>query len=150
MRQACGVEGVERFGEGRDAVAQVVLAHLQVQSVAATLRRMREVSGLTREQAAEVLSCTTSKIGDPKTGRSGAKPLELAALLDRYGISGHERGDLVEFARESQFRRPRGGRWVTVPSSHRRFLDLERQATSARARRVPVPAGARAPTRQGT
>lgn len=99
--------------------------------VAATLRRMREEAGLSREQAAEVLSCTTSKIGDLETGRSGVKPLELAALLDRYGISGDEREELIEFARASQTRRPRGGHWVTIPVSHRRFVDLERQATSA-------------------
>jgi transcriptional regulator with XRE-family HTH domain len=99
--------------------------------VAATLRRMREEAGLTREQAAEVLSCTTSKIGDLETGRSGAKPIELAALLDRYGVSGAERDDLINFARVSQSRRPRGGHWVTVPGSYRRFLDLESQATSA-------------------
>ncbi|MGH3589611.1 MAG: helix-turn-helix domain-containing protein, partial [Pseudonocardiaceae bacterium] len=99
--------------------------------VAATLRRMREKAGLTREQAAEVLSCTTSKIGDLETGRSGAKPIELTALLDRYGVSGDERDDLLEFARKSKSRRPRGDDWGTVPSSHRRFLDLERQATSA-------------------
>jgi transcriptional regulator with XRE-family HTH domain len=99
--------------------------------VAATLRRMREEAGLTREQAAEVLSCTTSKIGDLETGRSGAKPIELAALLDRYGITGDDREDLIEFARTSQTRRRRGGHWVTIPSSHRRFLDLESQATSA-------------------
>ncbi len=99
--------------------------------VAATLRRMREEAGLTREQAAEVLSCTTSKIGDLETGRSGAKPIELAALLDRYGVTGDEHDELIEFARTSQTRRPRGGHWVTIPGSHRRFLDLERQATSA-------------------
>ncbi|MGH3916124.1 MAG: helix-turn-helix domain-containing protein [Pseudonocardiaceae bacterium] len=99
--------------------------------VAATLRRMREEAGLTRDQAAEVLSCTASKIGDLETGRSGAKPVELAAILDRYGVTGDEREELIEFARTSQARRPRGDHWVTIPSSHRRFLDLERQATSA-------------------
>ncbi|MGQ0775270.1 MAG: helix-turn-helix domain-containing protein [Pseudonocardiales bacterium] len=99
--------------------------------VAATLRRMREDVGLTRDQAAEVLSCTASKIGDLETGRSGAKPVELAALLDRYGVTGDEREELLTFARESQARRPRGDHWVTIPGHHRRFLDLERQATSA-------------------
>jgi transcriptional regulator with XRE-family HTH domain len=99
--------------------------------VAATLRRMREEAGLSREQAAAVLSCTASKIGDLETGRSSPKPLELAALLDRYDVTGEEREELIEFARASQTRRPRGGHWVTIPLSHRRFLDLERQATSA-------------------
>ncbi|MGH3822533.1 MAG: helix-turn-helix domain-containing protein [Pseudonocardiaceae bacterium] len=74
---------------------------------------------------------TASKIGDLETGRSGAKPVELAALLDRYGVTGDERDELIEFARTSQTRRPRGDHWVTIPGSHRRFLDLERQATSA-------------------
>jgi len=99
--------------------------------VAATLRRMREDAGLTRDQAAEVLSCTASKIGDLETGRSGAKPVELGALLDRYGVTGDEREELITFARESQARRPRGDHWITIPGGHRRFLDLERQATSA-------------------
>lgn len=99
--------------------------------VAATLRRMREEAGLTRDQAANVLSCTASKIGDLETGRSGVKPVELGALLDRYGVTGDERDDLMEFARTTQTRRPRGSHWVTIPVSHRRFLDLERQATSA-------------------
>ncbi|MGH4015546.1 MAG: helix-turn-helix domain-containing protein, partial [Pseudonocardiaceae bacterium] len=76
--------------------------------VAATLRRMRDEAGLTREQAAEVLGCSASKIGDLETGRSGPKPAELAALLDRYGVSGDERDDLIAFSRESQSRRPRG------------------------------------------
>ncbi|MGH3852448.1 MAG: helix-turn-helix domain-containing protein [Pseudonocardiaceae bacterium] len=99
--------------------------------VAATLRRMREEAGRTREQAAGVLGCTVSKIGDVETGRSGVKPVELAALLDHYGITGDERDDLIEFARTSQTRRSRGGHWITIPVSHRRVLDLERQATSA-------------------
>lgn len=99
--------------------------------VAATLRRMREEAGRTREQAAGVLSCTTSKIGDVETGRSGVKPVELAALLDHYGITGDEREDLIEFARKSQTRRPRGDDWATVPGSYRRLTDLERQSTSA-------------------
>lgn len=99
--------------------------------VAATLRRMREDAGVSREQAAAVLGCTASKIGDLETGRSGAKPVELAALLDCYGVTSDERHDLIEFTRTPKSRRPRGSHWATIPGSHRRFLDLERQATSA-------------------
>lgn len=78
-----------------------------------------------------MLTCPASKIGDLETGRSGPKPVELAALLDRYGVTGDERDELMDFARTSQTRRSRGGHWITIPGSHRRFLDLERQATSA-------------------
>lgn len=100
--------------------------------VAATLRRMREQAGVTREQAAEVLGCTNSKIGDLETGRSAPKPAELATLLDHYGIADDERADLIEFARASRSRRPRGPyAAAAIPGSHRRALDLEAQAVSA-------------------
>ncbi len=100
--------------------------------VAATLRRMREQAGVTREQAAEVLGCTHSKIGDLETGRSAPKPAELAMLLDHYGVADHERADLIEFARASRSRRPRSPYTAAViPATHRRAVDLEAQAVSS-------------------
>ncbi len=100
--------------------------------VAATLRRMREQAGVTREQAAEVLGCTDSKIGDLETGRSAPKPAELATLLDHYGVADEDRADLIEFARASRSRQPRGPyAAAAIPGTHRRAVDLEAQATSA-------------------
>ncbi len=56
--------------------------------VAAMLRSMREEAGITREQSAQALGCTTSKIGDLETGRSAPKVAELDRLLDLYRICG--------------------------------------------------------------
>jgi transcriptional regulator with XRE-family HTH domain len=100
--------------------------------VAATLRRMREQAGCTREEAAEVLGCTHSKIGDLETGRSAPKPAELDRLLDHYGVAGSDRADLIEFARASRSRRPRSPYTApALPGTHRRAVDLEAQAVSS-------------------
>jgi transcriptional regulator with XRE-family HTH domain len=100
--------------------------------VAATLRRMREQAGVTREQAGEVLGCTHSKIGDLETGRSAPKPIELERLLDHYGVASEDRADLMEFAQASRRRRPRSPyAAAAIPGTHRRAVDLEAQAVSS-------------------
>jgi transcriptional regulator with XRE-family HTH domain len=102
--------------------------HVQV---AATLRRMREQAGVTRDEAASVLGCTRSKIGDWETGRSKPKPTELERLLDHYGVVSAERDELVEFARTSQTRRkPSPYTAAVIPVAVRRAVDLEAQAIS--------------------
>jgi transcriptional regulator with XRE-family HTH domain len=101
------------------------LARIQV---AATLRRMREHSGVSRDAAARQLYCTVSKIGDIETGRSGAKPAELEKLLDLYRITGEDRDELIETARTSRSRRKRNASRPTIPSNEGRYMDLESQA----------------------
>ena len=102
--------------------------HVQV---AATLRRMREEAHVTRDEAASVLGCTRSKIGDLETGRSKPKPVELDRLLDHYGIIGPERDEMIEFARSSRTRRkPSPYTTAVIPATVRRAVDLEAQAIS--------------------
>jgi transcriptional regulator with XRE-family HTH domain len=102
--------------------------HVQV---AATLRRMREEARVTRDEAASVLGCTRSKIGDLETGRSKPKPAELDRLLDHYGITGPERDEMIEFARSSRTRRrPSPYTTAVIPATVRRAVDLESQAIS--------------------
>ncbi|MGM1064907.1 helix-turn-helix domain-containing protein [Saccharothrix sp. Mg75] len=108
---------------------RVQTEHVQI---AATLRRMREQAGVSREGAAVLLGCTISKIGDLETGRSKPKPVELERLLDHFGVTGDERAELIEFARTSRGRRPPGPYTAaTVPNNHRRIVDLEAQAVSS-------------------
>jgi transcriptional regulator with XRE-family HTH domain len=100
--------------------------------VAAMLRSMREEAGITREQSAQALGCTTSKIGDLETGRSAPKVAELDRLLDLYGVAGAERAELLEFARASRRRKPRSKyAAVVVPYTQRRAADLEAQALAS-------------------
>lgn len=100
--------------------------------VAAMLRSMREEAGITREQSAQALGCTTSKIGDLETGRSAPKVAELDRLLDLYRIAGAERAELLEFARASRRRKPRSKyATVVVPYTQRRAADLEAQSLAS-------------------
>jgi hypothetical protein len=101
------------------------LARIQV---AATLRRMREHAGVTRDAAAAELFCTVSKIGDLETGRSAVKPLEMERLLDLYRVTGPERDELIDTARAS--RRTRRTSGPRIPTSEQRLVDLEAQARS--------------------
>jgi transcriptional regulator with XRE-family HTH domain len=100
--------------------------HVQV---AATLRRIREAAGVTRDEAAKVLGCSVSKIGDLEVGRSKPKPAELEALLNHYGNTGQDRDELVEFARTSRGRRkPSPYTTAVIPADIRRAVDLQAQA----------------------
>jgi transcriptional regulator with XRE-family HTH domain len=102
--------------------------HVQV---AAMLRRMRVEAGVTRNEAASLLGCTRSKIGDLETGRSKPKPAELERLLDHYGVIGRERDEMIEYARTSHSRRRQI--LYTAPKispTVRRAVDLESQAVS--------------------
>ncbi|MBP2185242.1 helix-turn-helix domain-containing protein [Amycolatopsis magusensis] len=97
--------------------------------VAAVLRRLREQAGVTRGEAAELLGCTPSKIGDLELGRSGAKPAELEKLLVHYGAGPGQRTELIRCARDAHGRKPRGTYGpAPVPANLRRVLDLEAQA----------------------
>lgn len=93
---------------------------------AATLRRIRERAGVSREQAADILGCSPSKISDLEVGRSRPKPAELEKLLDHYGITDNERAELVTFARTSRSRRPASPYTTAViPTNIQRAVDLQ-------------------------
>ncbi|WP_189059436.1 helix-turn-helix domain-containing protein [Longimycelium tulufanense] len=96
--------------------------------VAATLRRMREEAGLSRDEAAAALDCTAAKISNLELGRTGVKTLELEKLLDLYDASGDEREALIETARAARGRRPRTPHGSLLPLRFRRAYDLETQA----------------------
>jgi DNA-binding XRE family transcriptional regulator len=54
----------------------------------AQLRRMREANGITREEAAETIGSSESKIDRMESGRVGFKPHDVAELLTLYGVVG--------------------------------------------------------------
>ncbi|MGA6168371.1 helix-turn-helix domain-containing protein [Amycolatopsis magusensis] len=98
----------------------------------ARLRMLREHAEVAREDAARLLGCTPSKIGDLETGRSKPKRAELEKLLIHYGAPQHEREYLLALARMPAPRRPQGTySTLGVPAIQRRVLDLEAQAVSA-------------------
>jgi transcriptional regulator with XRE-family HTH domain len=55
--------------------------------VGAELRRLRERAQVTREQAAEAIRASESKISRLELGRTGFKPRDVSDLLAFYGVS---------------------------------------------------------------
>lgn len=68
----------------------------------AQLRRLREASGVTAEEAAEAIRATHSKISRLERGRSGAKQRDVADLLSLYGVTDEtEREQMLMWARQA-------------------------------------------------
>lgn len=93
------------------------------------LTDLRKRSGKDRAEAASVLTCSEAKIGTIERGRSAVAPLELAALLDLYGVRGDERVDVEHLASEARRRRPRTPWGSVIPERLRRFFRYEETAT---------------------
>ena len=71
-------------------------------ALGAQLRRLRETSGITTEEAAEAIRATHSKISRLERGRSSAKQRDVADLLTLYGVTGEtEREDMLMLARQA-------------------------------------------------
>jgi transcriptional regulator with XRE-family HTH domain len=95
----------------------------------AELRRLREETGLTIDQVAEVLECSQSKVSRIETGRVGATPRDVRDMLALYRVPDAQREAMVQIAREA--RQP--GWWQTfvdVPDGVPAYVGLEAAATS--------------------
>jgi transcriptional regulator with XRE-family HTH domain len=98
------------------------------------LRKLRETSNITTEQAAAVIRATHSKISRLERGRSGAKHRDVADLLTLYGVTDEaEREKLLTLA--SQANAP--GWWQqysdVLPKWLELYIGLEKAASIIRA-----------------
>jgi transcriptional regulator with XRE-family HTH domain len=66
------------------------------------LRRLREGAGLTIEQVAERLECSTSKISRIETGQSGVSPRDVRDILGAYAVPAADVDGLLQIAREAR------------------------------------------------
>lgn len=66
------------------------------------LRRLREEAGITIEQVAERLECSTSKISRIETGQNGVTPRDVRDIAGVYGVVGDDAESLLQFAREAR------------------------------------------------
>ncbi|HEY0934637.1 MAG TPA: helix-turn-helix transcriptional regulator, partial [Trebonia sp.] len=93
----------------------------------AALRALRNVRGLTVEQAAGELLCSPSKVSRIETGQRGATPRDIRDLCDLYGvIEAAERERLMTLAREGK----QQGWWQSFELPHSTFVGLEQAAVS--------------------
>ncbi|MDQ3404635.1 MAG: helix-turn-helix transcriptional regulator [Actinomycetota bacterium] len=96
--------------------------------IAFELRKLRDRSGLSREDAAKAIQGSAQNVGHMENGRSLPGPLELERLLELYGVP-----ERVEFWRELRLRAKKGKDWwigfgEAVPEYFNLFLGLESSA----------------------
>lgn len=73
---------------------------------AVELRRLREKSGVSRDQAAVAVKGSKQNIGHIEVGRTLPKPLELDRLLELYGVP-----ERAEFFQDLRLRAKKGQDW---------------------------------------
>lgn len=89
------------------------------------LRRLRTTARLTIEQVANQLEFSESKVSRIETGHVAALPRDISDMLSLYGVSGGQRDQLMQLAREAR----KKGWWHAyggVPRSP--YLGLEEAA----------------------
>jgi transcriptional regulator with XRE-family HTH domain len=127
MRETTGLGAMGAVGyrHGGPTAARIVLG--------AQLRRLRQRAGVPREEAAESIRASVSKISRLESGRIGSKPRDIRDLLALYGLSGEaERATLLTLAEQGN----RPSWWHAygdvVPGWFEPYLGLEQAASLIR------------------
>jgi transcriptional regulator with XRE-family HTH domain len=119
-------------GEGMQAMPDKRAPSVRARQLAAELRRLRDESGLTGEEAGERLGWSAAKISRIETARSTVTPADVARLLDLYEVSGQRRERLAELGRSAGER----GWWDaygdTLGPEYATLIALEAQAERVR------------------
>jgi transcriptional regulator with XRE-family HTH domain len=99
--------------------------------LAAELRRLRELAGLTGDEVAEQLGWSGSKVSRIELNRTEVKSGDLSKLLDLYGVAESQRADLLALARAPRSR----GWWEAysdaVSGEYAAYIALEAEAETA-------------------
>lgn len=96
------------------------------------LRELREAARLSRPGAGVAIGASESKIARLEQGRTGAKPRDVAGLLDRYGTDPGERATLLALAEQAGARPWWHGDGDIVPRWVRDYLSAEQAAKLVR------------------
>jgi transcriptional regulator with XRE-family HTH domain len=92
------------------------------------LRKLREDAGVSRQEAAEAIRASESKICRMELGRTGPKPRDVGDLLDIYRVGEGERATLIAMARQAGT----AGWWQAyseaIPAWFAPYLGLEQAA----------------------
>jgi transcriptional regulator with XRE-family HTH domain len=101
---------------------------LRRRRLAAELRRLRSMSGMTADQAATEIGVSKSTVSRIENGLVTAMPLVAAALLKLYGLTDAETQRLLQLAREARKR----GWWApwkdVIPTWAVAYVGLESEA----------------------
>ncbi len=99
--------------------------------LAAELRRLRERTGLTGDEATERLGWSaSSKLSRIELGKSGVKSADLQSLLDLYQVTDARREELTALAEESRTSGAIQTASMRLPGDQVAFLEAEADAES--------------------
>jgi transcriptional regulator with XRE-family HTH domain len=98
----CHTDGKGYTGQKEIPTATQQSPTVRRRRLALELRRFRDAAGLTCEEVAEHLECSTSKISRIETGRVSVSPRDVRDMLQLYGVPGPQQDNLVQLARESR------------------------------------------------
>lgn len=90
------------------------------------LREFRTGKGWTVEQAADMLSVSSSKVSRLETGQRGVSASDIRKLCDLYQVDDEQRHRLTELAREGKQR----AWWQPLSLPYSTYVGLEAEATS--------------------
>jgi transcriptional regulator with XRE-family HTH domain len=106
-------------------VAEVRSPTVRRYELGALLRALRNEKGLTVEQVAEHLMCSTSKVSRMETGHGIATPRDIRDLCDLYGVTAKaERDRLMTLSREGR----RRAWWQAYDLAYENYVGLEAEA----------------------
>ena len=98
--------------------------------LAAELRSLRGSTGRTADDVARILGWSKAKVSRYELAQSGLKPVDVARLLEVYGVQGSQRERLLTLAEEATHK----GWWEAysdvLTEGHLAFIGLEAEATS--------------------
>jgi transcriptional regulator with XRE-family HTH domain len=110
-------------------VPEVRSPTLRRRELGALLRSRRLELGLTVEQVAERLLCSSSKVSRMETGQRGATLRDVRDLCAIYGLTGKDQVDhLMDLAREGK----RQGWWQSYDLDYATYVGLEEAAATLR------------------
>jgi transcriptional regulator with XRE-family HTH domain len=93
----------------------------------AMLRSLRNERGMTVDQVAERLLCSSSKVSRMETGQRGATLRDIRDLCDLYSVTdAEERERLMDLAREGKV----PGWWQSYALPYTTYVGLEQEASS--------------------
>jgi transcriptional regulator with XRE-family HTH domain len=100
--------------------------------LAATLRRLREQAGLSREDVEEQTAVNEGTLYRLETARSRPQPRTLKALLSLYDVSDNVRNELLDLAKNADAQGWLRAYQAELPEEYAAYISFEHEAGSVR------------------
>jgi transcriptional regulator with XRE-family HTH domain len=105
---------------------------VRLRRLAATLRRLRESAGLSREDVEEQTAVNEGTLYRLETARSRPQPRTLKALLNLYEVSDAVRADLLDLAKNADAQGWLRAYQAELPEEYAAYISFEHEARSVR------------------